>query len=495
MAENIGDAYLNVVPKMDKGSTREIEAGIGKADAKGIGKKLGTKLSMAAAAGIAAAGAIGVEIGKQALQAYAQFEQVQGGAQLVWGEAYDYIADKAKSAYSSVQMSATDYLTQVNGLATGLKTSMGGNAQAAAELADKVITAEADVVAALGISEEAAQNAFNGIMRGNFTMVDNLQLGITPTKEGYQQMIDKVNEWNAAQGEATDYQMGNYADMEAALVDYIEMQGLSGYAAEEATGTISGALATCKAAYTDWITSLADEDANIEETTNHLVDAAVNAAKLIIPRLGEIALNLIVSLATQIGEGMANVMQKGIDAITAKFAQWKEAGKNLISNFLNGIAAKGAEIATKAAQIIQKGVAAVKAKVGEWREAGRNLITGLIDGIGGSVGAVVNKIKSIAQNAIDTFKGWLGINSPSKVFEELGSFTMQGYAIGIEGEASNTAKAMKSGVAASVDGIGGGRAGSYTINMNVSADSSTTLESLIRQAELAANMKRVSYGY
>ena len=146
------------------------------------------------------------------------------------------MAEKARNAYETVQMSQNDYLQQVNGFATGLKTALGGNVQAAAELADKVITAEADVVAATGNTQEAVQNAFNGIMKSNFTMLDNLQLGIAPTKEGFQQLIDKVNEWNAENGEATAYTIDNLADCQAALVDYIEMQGLAGYAANEAAG-------------------------------------------------------------------------------------------------------------------------------------------------------------------------------------------------------------------------------------------------------------------
>ena len=102
------------------------------------------------AAAVAAAGAAVVAIGKQAIEQYSEYEQLVGGAELMFGDAYDFVAEKAKNAYSTVQMSQNDYLRQVNGFATGLKTALGGNAQAAAELADKIVNAEADVVAATG---------------------------------------------------------------------------------------------------------------------------------------------------------------------------------------------------------------------------------------------------------------------------------------------------------------------------------------------------------
>ena len=239
-------------------------------------------------AGVKKLAGVVADVGKAAYTIYARYEQLSGGAQLMFGDAYDFVAEKARNAYKSVQMSQNDYLQQVNGFATGLKTALGGNVQAAAKLADKVITAEADVVAATGNTQEAVQNAFNGIMKSNFTMLDNLQLGITPTKEGFQQLIDKVNEWNAENGEATAYTIDNLADCQAALVDYIEMQGLAGYAANEAAGTIEGSTASMKAAWQNLATGMADSSADMEGLTKDFVDSVFTAGRNIIPRVQQI---------------------------------------------------------------------------------------------------------------------------------------------------------------------------------------------------------------
>lgn len=125
--------------------------------------KVGTAAVATAAAGIAA-------ITKNAVENYAEYEQLVGGAELMFGEAFDSVMQKSQEAYKTVQMSQNEYLQQVNGFATGLKTALGGNEQAAADLAHKIIKAEADVVAATGNSQEAVQNAFNGIMKSNFTI-------------------------------------------------------------------------------------------------------------------------------------------------------------------------------------------------------------------------------------------------------------------------------------------------------------------------------------
>lgn len=239
-------------------------------------------------AGVKKLAGVVADVGKAAYTSYARYEQLASGAQLMFGDAYDFVAEKARNAYKTVQMSQNDYLQQVNGFATGLKTALGGNVQAAAELADKVITAEADVVAATGNTQEAVQNAFNGIMKSNYTMLDNLQLGIAPTKEGFQQLIDKVNEWNAENGEATAYTIDNLADCQAALVDYIEMQGLSNYAAEEAARTIEGSTASMKAAWQNLATGMADGSADMEGLTQDFVDSVFTAGKNIVPRVQQI---------------------------------------------------------------------------------------------------------------------------------------------------------------------------------------------------------------
>lgn len=235
-----------------------------------------------------AVGTAVIGIGTAAIKAYGDFEQLAGGAELMFGEAFGYIEERAKNAFNTVQLSQNDYLKQVNGFAVGLKTAMGGSEQAAAELADKIINAEADVIAATGNAAENVQNAFNGIMKNNFTMLDNLQIGITPTKEGFQELIDKVNVWNAENGKMTQYTIDNVADCQSALVDYIEMQGLSGYAAEEASGTIQGSFAMLKASITDLFTGLTDPEQDIGVLIENVFESLIIFAENIKPRIQEV---------------------------------------------------------------------------------------------------------------------------------------------------------------------------------------------------------------
>lgn len=285
----------------------EFDKGISKAERQGSSlasklsgglAKAGKAAAVGLAAGVSAATAAITTLTKSAVQAYGEYEQLVGGAQLVYGDAYDTVEARAKEAYKNVQMSASDYLQQVNGLAVGLKKAMGGDAQAAADLADKVVTAEADVVAAMGISQEAAQNAFNGIMRGNYTMLDNLQIGIAGTKQGMQDVIKQVNKWNKENGRATKYNIKNIADQQAALVDYVEMVGLAGYAQNEGLTTLQGSISATKAAWQNLKIAFANPSSNINDAINKFIDASKNAIKNVFPAFS----NAVKGIGTAIRE-------------------------------------------------------------------------------------------------------------------------------------------------------------------------------------------------
>ena len=372
----------------------------------------GKALGAVAKAGAVAAGAVGsaiAAIGSQALSAYGQFEQLEGGSKLMFGEAYGYIEKRSKEAFRNVQMSQNDYLTQVNGLAVGLKTAMGGNAQAAAELADKVVTAEADVVAATGNTQENVQNAFNGIMKGNFTMLDNLQLGINPTKEGFQEVIDKVNEWNAANGEATSYQIDNLADCQSALVDYISMQGLAGYAANEGAQTIEGSMSKAKAAWTDWLTELGKSDADMRTATENLKESLVDVAGNVVERAATIASNLLGQLpgiVAEVGPVLKDALVEVLDGATGGAASqalatlapltdavvsafggitgWIEANRPTLED----LGMKFGDIAGKVSGALGGAINAVMPVLGAMASAvlpvlsaGLDLVSGAIDGV------------------------------------------------------------------------------------------------------------------
>ena len=353
-----------------------------------LSKKLGSGLKKAAKIGTAAVGAAATGImalTKAAVDNYAEYEQLVGGAKLMFGKAYDTVAKNAQDAYKTVQMSQNEYLKQVNGFATGLKVALGKNEKAAADLAHKIVQAEADIVAATGNTQENVQNAFNGIMKSNVTMLDNLQIGITPTKEGFQEVIDKVNEWNATNGRATKYQMGNLADMQSALVDYIDMVGMSGYAQKESSNTITGSISSMKAAWSNLVTGLADDNADIEALMDDFVttiagDGTENnlgVFKNIMPA-AETALNGVGRL---IDELFPLVLEK-IPSIVSEYSpEIVESAGNMVKSFIQGISDNEDEISESAVFVVNTIINTGLEMLPDVFSLGIDLVLSLADGI------------------------------------------------------------------------------------------------------------------
>ncbi|MFD2657565.1 phage tail protein [Gracilibacillus thailandensis] len=65
-------------------------------------------------------------------------------------------------------------------------------------------------------------------------------------------------------------------------------------------------------------------------------------------------------------------------------------------------------------------------------EVGQNILEGMINGVGSMAGKLVDKVSGVVGGAIDKAKNLLGIASPSKLFEQFGKWTGEGYINGID---------------------------------------------------------------
>ena len=405
-----------------------------------LSSKLGSGLKTAAKIGTAAistAAAGVVALTKQSIESYAEFEQLVGGAELMFGEAFETVIKNSQDAYKTVQMSQNEYLQQVNGFATGLKTALDGNEQAAADLAHRIIQAEADVVAATGNSQEAVQNAFNGIMKSNFTMLDNLQIGITPTKEGFQEVIDKVNEWNKTNGKATKYQMGNLADMQSALVDYIGMVGMSGYAQAEASKTISGSISSMKSAWKNLLTGFADDNADFEKLVDDLVytlagdengeggvinnmlpriEKAIGGIGVFVKNAGP---KLIDTLVSALVDNAPTLVVAAVEIMIALAAGLISAIPELIKSIPVIISEvkkslKSSESARQIAEIGNDFVSGIKNGFNNLIDGAKTWGKDMIDNFIGGIKAKWNDLKTSVTNMAQGIKDLIGFSEPKK---------------------------------------------------------------------------------
>ena len=496
----IGDAYVQIHAKAE-GISSEVEQVLGGAGESAGGSagnkfiggvKSALKIGGAAVAAASSAVFAGVsKVTRDALDAYAEYEQLQGGAELMFGEGYDYIAEAAANAYKTVQMSQNEYLQQANGFAVGLREALGGNEQEAAQLADRIITAEADIISATGKESEAVQNAFSGVMRGEYTMLDNLGLGIKATKEGMQDVIDKMNEVNG-----TDYDINNVADVQSALVDYVEYVGMAGYATKEGADTIQGSVASMKGAWENLLVGLQTGNGETvgmlaQEFIKTLVgeDGSGGVVGNILPVVESVINSLIEALPGMLDNIMpvlTQLIEKIVSFIIEHLPEILECGIQIVVAIAKGIGQAVSKVAAPIWDVVKGAAQAVKDKADSMIAAGKELVSGIFKGIKEKTDWIRTKIKEWVGNITDFVKGIFKIGSPSKLWaDEIGQWLPAGAAEGVIDNAGSLYSAIDS-VSANANkrfNIGA------TINGSASRMRSATVKS--RSTDLSGVLNRI----
>lgn len=140
---------------------------------------------------------------------------------------------------------------------------------------------------------------------------------------------------------------------------------------------------------------------------------------------------------------VASLIRGAVDTIDFFAQNWETVRTVLIGvGIVLGILAAGAALVLAPFLLFTAAVLAVvgavafvigwvASHVGDWFSAGADLIGGLIDGITSKFTGAVDAVKQFGNDVLAAFKRVTGIASPSRVFEDYGQFTVEGYVRGI----------------------------------------------------------------
>ena len=121
-------------------------------------------------AAVAAAGTAIVAIGKQAIEQYAEYEQLVGGVETLFEQSADTVMGYAENAYKTAGLSANEYMNTVTSFSASLLQSLGGDTEEAAKYADMAITDMSDNANKMGTDMSLIQNAYQGFAKQNYTI-------------------------------------------------------------------------------------------------------------------------------------------------------------------------------------------------------------------------------------------------------------------------------------------------------------------------------------
>ena len=564
----------------------------------GIGSKITGALGTAAKVGGAAVAALGtatIAVGKSALDAFADYEQLVGGIDTLFKDSSSKMQQYAASAYQTAGVSANRYMEISTSFAASLISSLGGDTEAAADMANMAIMDMSDNANKMGTSLDVVQEAYQSLARGNYEMLDSLKLGYGGTKSELERLLSDAEQIAASQGMVRDFSVDSYADVVEAIHLVQDEMGITGTAAAEASTTISGSINSAKAAWENWLAGLGNEDADMGALTDQLVQSVVTAGENIVPRVGQIMSTLVQTVVqyapqlgqeimnglsqidfTQVGQTASDLILMLVNGIVTNLPTLAQAalqivmalGQGLVTNgpqilmqlgqlllqlaqyiianvpnilnaamqffgmILQGIVTYGPQILATligllgqligqviawAGQMLANAVSAaanflgglmgglaslpgqivsflggIISNVASWVgqmasnasnaasrfasdlisglqsipgrvvSIGGQIIQGMVDGVVGAAGSLIDAVGGAVSGAIDWAKGLLGIASPSKVFREIGQFTMQGAALGVDDDAPMLARSTEDAMRGMVGSAASVRASSLT---------------------------------
>lgn len=486
---------LQAVIRLD---SNQFENGVKQAEKSGSSLATSLKSGLATAAkvagaamGVAAAGVAALT--KSAVDSFAEYEQLAGGAAKIFDEMSqtDILRD-AQNAYKDLGLSANQYLAVINDVGATFAATMGD--AAGYEAAKTGLKAISDYASGTGKNVDELSQKFTLITRStsSYQSIADQFSGILPaTSAGFLEQAQAAGVLSDKYKQLTEVPIEEY---QAAVSEMLEKGvadlGLANNTMQEAFSTLSGSLAMTKSAWSNLVTGLADDNADFETLMSNFVDSVVAVGENIIPRIqttiqgvtqlvSSASATIVPLIVDTLMQNLPALLTAGVDLVFAlvngmldnidtvidsvlqlidvivdklidNLPKLIEGGVRLIIALAGGLIKAIPQLVKNIPAIIVAIVKGLAAGTSQILEVGKNIVRGIWNGISAMGGWIREKVTGFFNGIVDGVKGLLGIHSPSKVFAGIGENMALGLGEGWNGEFD----AVKKSVAGDMDFVG-----------------------------------------
>jgi phage-related protein len=386
-----------------------------------------------------------IDIGKQAVESYADYEQLVGGVETLFSkttktykEFYDEgiakgktlneinkewfdnmeganaVLENANNAYKSAGLSANEYMETVTSFSASLIQSLSGDTVKASEYAHRAIVDMSDNANKMGTDMSMIQNAYQGFAKANYTMLDNLKLGYGGTKTEMERLIldaSKMKDVQKELGIEVDASSMSFGNIVNAISVMQTNMGIAGTTSREASETISGSINAMKGAWQNFLTGLSDAEAPMGELIDNLMESVQTVGKNLIPVIGTV----IDSIVGVIGENFGSIVDMGlglinqlIGSITTNTPYLVDTVGYVIKSIIDAFSTLVPQILPIAISLITEFANAIWQQIPTLLNLGFSLIDNISAGIQQSIPNLISK----ALDLINGFADFLTENVP-----------------------------------------------------------------------------------
>ena len=386
---------------------------------KGIGSsaiKVGKGLAVA---GAAAATAVTALVSKS-VGAFADYEQLTGGVETLFGaggrsveeyaqsvgksvsdvqgkydslmSAQNVVLENANKAYMTAGMSANEYMDTVTGFSASLISSLGGDTNKAADYANSALVDMSDNANKMGTNMTDIQNAYQGFAKQNYTMLDNLKLGYGGTQAEMKRLLSDAQKITGQK-----YDISSFADITQAIHAIQTQMDITGTTAKEASTTISGSWGSLKAAFQNVLVGLTTGGDMFDQSLDALINTAVTFGQNIIP-----AIKGALSGVGYLIEGLAPVIGETIPPLINDLAPTlANSAVSLISSLVNGLTQNATQFSECLSNMIIVAVAGISTVVPQLLDAASKIVSNLMQGLTNSMPQIVNGAVTLIEGLVN----------------------------------------------------------------------------------------------
>lgn len=397
------NSKINKVGSTALNAGKKIATGLGKTAVKGVKTLSKSVLALGTAFG----GLVTLST-----KNYAEYEQLVGGVETLFGSSKKTVMKYADEAYKTAGLSANAYMETITGFSASLLQSVGGDTAKAAEIGNRAVIDMSDNANKMGTDMESIQNAYQGFAKQNYTMLDNLKLGYGGTKEEMQRLIKEAANMKDVQeklGVSVDANSMSFSNIINAISVVQENMGIAGATSDEAATTIQGSVNMMKGAWTNFLTGMADPSSNFDQLCDNLINSVITVGRNIIPVIARLAPKLGQGLIV-LGKAAWQYIPPVLKSFGAKIVSYAPiVGEKLKSMFLSAkdylIAHKG-EIWEGFKTVLAEGIALIGSMFGESLnvEGIKSKIQSIADTITGIVGPIADFVKRNFDTIIEVIK-------------------------------------------------------------------------------------------
>ena len=324
------------------------------------------------------------------VKSYGEYEQQLGGIEAMFDKttasgkkAFDEVSKTGENAWKDLTMSATDYYKTFSSTYTLVKNSIQDQ-EKAIDTTNKMIKLESDLSNTFGYDIETAANAINWALKGSFNYIDNLNLGIKGTKEGFLEaaqscgyMVDSVDELSSDQ----------ILDV---LTQYADKFGVIDRTSREASGTIQGSVKSMKAAFDNFINGSGSPD--------DLADSFLTAFENIVKVIDKIAPKILKGIVKVVEKIMPTI----INTLVNEFPTLINSALSLLQQLVDYIAKNTQPIVKMVTTVINNIVMFILNNLPTIFKAGLEILISLVNGIAENLDTIIPAIVDCVLTMVDT---------------------------------------------------------------------------------------------